>query len=343
MDETVFSDHVRELLSGTFDNTQAILSHLHRVVRRRLKTIGQWNLPPKYLGYDGESWQHPGAMDDLVQDVYLVCIQKRLTKLGEHLERTGTCEGSVHWKLKKYLSDRQEKGNPIARRVFRNVRCASESLVEDDKADCSCSDRLTGKSIILSPGQQSAEAVDDLEDYFAEQIGDADFMKAVHRESPASWRAIEAAVENRFSHGMTGYKLGDLSKVLGDACKRPGVVSANELDGGDDEKSILDFHAETRTTSIEQRYQAKVELEPWIASLIEHAKTNVSNARIRARVLNTLAVVSELIQEGQDIRELSIRKLADRLGISKSTLGEDFARLQNYDWMQEASENETES
>src|SRR5690606_22098723 len=134
-------------------------------------------------------------------------------------------EGSVHKKLKWFLSDRQEKGNPIARRVFRNVRNASESLVEQEKAECSCSTRLTGKSLILAPGQQTAEAMDDLEDYFAEQIGDTDFVKTIHRESAGSWQMIEVAVESRFSNGMTGYKLDDLAKLLGNACKRPGIVS----------------------------------------------------------------------------------------------------------------------
>lgn len=343
MNESIFSEHVRDCLNGKFDNTRSILAHLHQVVRRRLKAIGQWNLPPKYLGYDDESWESPGAMDDLVQDVYLVCIQKRLTKLGVHLEQTGTCEGSVHWKIDKFLSDRQEKGNPIARRVFRNVRCASESLVENDKAECSCSGRLTGKSIVMSLGHQSVEAKDDLADYFAEKLGESDFVKMIHRESPASWRLIEAAVENCFSHGMTGFKLGDLAKLLSDACKLPGVVSANESDGGDGEKSILDFYVETRTSENEKRYQSEVELEPWIANLTKHAETSISNARIRARVLNTLATVTELIQEGQDVRELSLRKLADKLDISKSTLAEDLARLQTYNWMQEASETETES
>ncbi len=343
MNESVFSDHVRDLLVDKFDNTQGVLSHLHRVVRRHLKKIGQWNLPPKYLDYDGESWERSEAMDDLVQDVYLSCILKRLTKLGEQLEKSGTCEGSVHWKVGKFLSDRQEKGNPIARRVFRNVRNASESLVDSGKANCSCGERLRGKSILLAIGQQTAETAGNLESHFSEHLGDSDFIKSVHRECPASWRLIESTVEYRFSQGLTGYKLGDLAQLLGNACKRPGMVSATETDDGDGGKSILEIVAETRTTQNQQRYLAGEELAPWIAKLTKHAENNISKPRIRARVLKSLATVSELIEEGQDVRELSVRKLAERLGMSRSTLDEDFARLKHHDWMQEASENETES
>lgn len=343
MDETIFSDHVRDLLAENHDNTQDVLTHLHRVVRRHLKKIGQWSLPPKYLGYDGESWEQPGAMDDLVQDAYLSCILKRLTTLGAQVEKTGTCEGSVHWKLKWFLSDRQEKGNPIARRVFRNVRSASESLLESGRAECSCGDCLTSKSIILAVGQDTPEAADHLEDHFAGILGEPDFAKTIHRESPGSWKMIADAVENRFNTGMRGYKLSDLAKLLGDACKRPGVVSAIDEQGDDGEKSILDFLVETRTSQKERRYKAEEELEPWIANLTEHANANISSAWIRSRVLGTLATLADLIRDGHDIRELSLRKLASRLGMPKTRLAEDFARLRTYDLMQDASESDSES
>ncbi|MEM6468483.1 MAG: hypothetical protein AAF802_02860 [Planctomycetota bacterium] len=55
MDENIFTEHVRDLVSKDFDNSNKVLEHLRRVLRRRLKTIGQWNLPPRYLDCDGES------------------------------------------------------------------------------------------------------------------------------------------------------------------------------------------------------------------------------------------------------------------------------------------------
>ncbi len=343
-DERIFSDHVREPHQGAFENHQAILKHLHAVIRRRLKAIGQWNLPPKYLGYDGESWERSGAMDDLVQDAYLVCILKRLSKLTEQVEKTGTCEGSVHWKLKWFLSDRQEKGNPIARRVFRNVRCASESLIESGQAACSCRDRLTNKSIVLAVGRDTAETADGLNDYFAADLGTPDFVKTIHRDSPGSWEAIANAIAKSFVAGMSGYKIGDLAKLLGDACRRPGMVSADDATSvGDGEKSILDFLVETRTDENERRYLANEAIEPWITSLSEFAKENIRSARIQKRVLAALAAVAELIRDGHEVRDMSLRKLAEKLGTSKSTLAEDFSRLQNYDRMQDASESDSES
>lgn len=154
---------------------------------------------------------------------------------------------------------------------------------------------------------------------------------------------IESVVEAKFLQGMSGYKVGELAKLFGEACKRPGVVSEAESEASNGEKSILEILADSRTESPDGRYQQSDELESWLAKLTRHAETRVRNARIRLRVLNMLAGLAELIREGEDIRQLSRRKLADKLGVSKSTLAEDFARLQTYDLMPEASETETES
>jgi len=346
MDEPIFSKHVRERLDGTFSNTGEILAHLHRVVRRKLKDIGQWNLPPRYLGfeeYQDQSWEGSAAIDDLVQEVYIVCIEKRLEKLGEHLEKRGTCEGSVRWKLGKYLTDRQEKGNPIARRVFRNVRSASESLVETEKATTSCTEKLTGKSIVLSPGSSAPDTPNDLSKFFADSLADKEFTKIVSRECPASWRTIETTVEQRFERGLSGYKITDLAKLFNEACKLPGRTSESDAGSDGDGKTIFQFLADTRTESPDTRYQTNDELDALIIALTKHAEATIPNLRIRARVIEMLQKLAELVREGEDLRQLSRRKLAETLGVSKSTLAEDFARLQSIELMQDASENETES
>ena len=330
MEEGMFSAHVRARLDGTFDDSQKILEHLYRVVRRQLQKVGQWNLSPKYLGYDGESWERSEAIDDLVQDVYMTCIEKRLVKLGEHLKASGTCEGSVIRKLKWFLSDRQEKGNPIARRVFRNVRSASESLVENATATTTCTEKLTGKSIILANGQKSAVAADELETFFFAELEDPDFTGVIHRESLASWQKIEAVLADKFAHGLSGYKITDLAKSFSDACKRPGVVSESESPLENGENSIFILFENTRTATPEARYQERDDLDAMITAFKSHAEQTIAKSRIRSRVLEMLDKLAAMIVEGEDVRQLSVRKLADALGMSKSTLAEDIARLQTY-------------
>jgi uncharacterized 2Fe-2S/4Fe-4S cluster protein (DUF4445 family) len=53
--------------------------------------------------------------------------------------------------------------------------------------------------------------------------------------------------------------------------------------------------------------------------------------------------IAELVREGEDVRELSCRKLGVTLNVGKTTIAEDMARLQNPRKKQDAHTSETES
>jgi hypothetical protein len=349
MDDHFFSRHVQSLLDGTFDNDPAILIHLKREIRRQLTKIGQWNLSPSYLGFDGDSWENSEALDELSQEVYIHCIQKRLKKLAEHLSVTGSCEGSVRKKISWFLQDRQEKGNPIARRVYRNLRSASESLVEQGNAESTDRGKLTAKTIIFAIGQSVQATTDELAEFLAGQLGDREFTKLLSRNCPASWRMLETAILGCFNHGLRGYQIGELAKILADACKRPDRVGDSEVDGEENVGNIWNSISEIRTDVRQGRYLNTSDVDDRdqfaavLRDLMAQAETNISKDRIKVRVLRTIEKIAEMIREGHDIRELSVRKLAEMLGVAKSTVAEDMARLQIPQRLHDAQTGETES
>lgn len=349
MDDQVFSAHIRSRLDGTFDNNPAILTQLKNEIRRQLKKIGQWHLSPSYLAFDGESWEGSDALDELVNEVYIHCIEKRLQKLGEHLAVTGTCDGSVRKKISWFLQDRQEKGNPTARRVFRNVRSASESLIEQGKAEATHSGALRASTIVLAIGQSKPNTTEELADSFSESLDDGDFVKLVSRHCPGSWRMIETAIEKRIDLGLRGYILSELAKIFTEVCKRPDRVNEIAEDTDDSIGNIWVSIAENRTDVRQSRYlnSSDVDEIEQFSTLVEElarlAHENIFNERIRSRTLRMVEKIAELVREGEDVRELSRRKLAAMLGISKSTLSEDMARLNNLRNEQDAQKSETES
>jgi|JI9StandDraft_1071089.scaffolds.fasta_scaffold06049_2 hypothetical protein len=349
MDDHVFSAHIRSRLDGTFDNNPAILTHLKNEIRRQLKKIGQWHLSPSYLAFDGESWECSDALDELVNEVYIHCIEKRLQKLGEHLAVTGTCDGSVRKKISWFLQDRQEKGNPTARRVFRNVRSASESLIEQGKAETTQSGALRASTIVLAVGQSEPNTTEELADSFSESLGDSDFVKLVSRHCPGSWRMIETAIEKRIDLGLRGYILCELAKIFTEVCKRPNRVNEITEDTDESSDNIWNSITEKRTDARQSRYlnsnavDEKEQLSTLVQELAGLARENISNERIRSRTLRMIEKIAELVQQGEDVRELSRRKLATELGVSKSTLSEDMARLHNLRNEQDAHKSETES
>jgi hypothetical protein len=349
MDDQVFSEHIRSRLDGTFDNDPAILTHIKRELKRQLKKIGQWNLSPSYLAFDGESWESSDALDELANEVYIHCIEKRLQKLSEHLAATGTCDGSVRKKISWFLQDRQEKGNPISRRVFRNVRSASESLIEREKAEASPSGALLASTTVLAIGQSIPNSSEELAASFSESLGDRDFIRLVSRNCPASWRTVERVIEKRIDLGLRGYLLSELAKIFAEICKRPDRVTelSEDLDDGFD--NIWGSISENRTDVRQGRYLNRSEVDDrdqfaaLVQELIRRANKNIPNDRIRARVLRMVDKITELVREGVDVRELSCRKLGDTLNVPKTIVAEDMARLKDPTEEQEARRNEKES
>lgn len=336
MAEQHFTEHVRAVLDGTFDNNPSILEHLKRELKRQLRKMDQWSLSPGNLGFDGGSWEGSEALDELAQEAYISCIQKRLTKLGEHLDKTGSCEGSVRKKITWFLADRKRKGNPISRRIFDNVRIASESLVETRKAETSQAAGFEARTVILAPGRSTPSNAAELANCFSEQLGDREFVKWVSRNSPTTWKMIETAVEKCFGMRLHGYRIGELSNLFWESCKNPDRLT----DESDDEENgfgnIWGSISEIRTNVRNSRYSvvnAVDHLDQFsylLGELVQTAYAGVKNERIKNRVLKMLEKIGDLIREGEDVRELSCRKLANLLGISKSTLAEDIERLKNH-------------
>lgn len=349
MDDQVFSAHIRARLDGTFDNDPAILTHLKHEIRRQLKQIGQWNLSPRYLAFDGESWEGSDALDELVNEVYIYCIEKRLQTLGEHLAATGTCDGSVRKKISWFLQDQQEKGNPISRRVFRNVRSASEALIEREKAKATHSGALRASTIVLAIGQTTPNTSEELAARFSESLNDSKFVKLVSRNCPASWRAIGDIIENRIDSGLRGYLLGELAKIFAEVCKHPDRISDVCDDTDDSIGKIWDSIAENRTDVRKSRYLNVSEvdehdqLEALVQELVRRAHENIPDERIRNSVLQMIQMIAELVKEGEDVRKLSGRQLAVTLGLSKSTFNAYIARLRKPSNEQDAHRSETES
>jgi len=254
----------------------------------------------------------------------------------------------VRKKISWFLQDRQEKGNPIARRVFRNVRSASESLIERKKAESTPSGKLRANTSILAIGQSVPASTGELAESLAERLGDREFTRLVSRNCPAGWRMVESTIEKCFDFGLRGYLIGEFSKILAETCKSPDRIADVSEDSDDGSGNIWNSISENRTDVRESRYLNTSEVDDrdqfaaLVQELIGRAQLNVRNERIRTRVLRMIEKIAELVREGEDIRELSCRKLATILDVAKSTVAEDMARLQNPGKEQDAQTSETE-
>lgn len=352
MDEMIFTEHIRSLLadqsihdlSGKPVDGQQVRSHLKYVICRELRRLGHWHLPPSFLGYAGASWSESDALDDLVQDAYLVCIFKRLRKLGEYLRVSGTVEGAVHWKLQRYLVDCRRGANPSRTRIFNNVKAASATLIQREQAHLVNGHLLRSATIIVAQGGTQPNSLEQLAEFLAAELNDVSFVTAISRECEASRILIENALFKKLAAGLTGYQIGHVVQLFAEASfSFQELAALNSTFVSDPNHIIADFLPDFRTISPEHRYQQSEDFTKLLGELTVHVQSTVPSPRIRERVLNMLNYLAKLIQSGEDLRSLTQAEIARRLGVPYATLNEDFLRLRKSKLMQIGSEADTES
>ncbi len=330
MGETIFTDHIRSLLTGRPDDGQRVRSHLRAVICKELHRLGHWDFPPSFLGYSGASWNNSEALDDLVQDAYVVCIFKRLKKLAEYLRASGKIEGAVHWKLQRFLLDCQRNSNPARTRIFNNVKGCSVSLVARGLATAHTGSAFNSATTLLARGKSQPSSLEQLADLLAPELSDKEFLAAVSRECPSSRELIENTLLEKFATGLTGYQIGVLVQLLSSAsilsCEIAGLNAAHNFCATD---FIADFLPDFRMLAPEVRYEQTEDFNNVKETLANHVRATIRSPRIQARVIKLIDYLAELIRGGEDMRLMTQAEIARRLGVSYSTLNEDFVRLRS--------------
>ncbi len=328
-DRKIFTQHIQCLLAGDkYDGTQ-LIDYLRNAVVRRLKKLGQWNLPPSYLGYQGETWGHSSALDDLIQDSYIACVLKPLKsgRYAEILQASDTVEGYVHWKLKLFLIDRQRQGNPIGVRIFKNIKTASRHLVESQRATASGDTEFSHTTVVLANQQTSPTTKEQLAVYFVDELVKLEFARTFCIRNRKSQLRIEDHISGQFQCGLTGFVIGELSSVCTEIVTQT-LRSANYdpnicIESFDTE----DFWIASRIILDDDRYSNLDELRKNLRNYVRTIRKIIPNQRIRKRVHRMLRFLAVNIVRGEDDRNLSQAQIATELGVSKSTLNEDVARV----------------
>ncbi len=331
MGEQIFTEHVRLLLVGQPDDGRRVRAHLKSVISIELNRLGQWSLPPRFLGYTGESWPESDALDDLVHDAYLACIVKRMKKLAEFLQASGSIEGAVHWKLQRFLLDRQRHSDPARTRIFNNVKAASAALIAQGQAEAVAHSPLTSGTVVLALGKAHPCSRERLADLLAFALGDVAFLAATSRECVASRKLIENALLASFENGVTGYQLGHVIELLVQANLAVQGVAELAAQGhveiARSAHLLLDLIPDFRVLAPAGRCQQSEDLSLLMKTFIQHVQSTVRNPRIQSRIIRLLEYLAALIRSGEDVTSLTQAETARRLGVSYATLIDDLMRL----------------
>ncbi len=169
-----------------------------------------------------------------------------------------------------------------------------------------------------------------LADSLAPELSDQEFLAAVSRECPSSRELIENTLLEKFASGLTGYQIGVLVQLLSSAsklsCEIAGLNAAHDLCATD---FIADFLPDFRMLAPEVRYEQTEDFNNVKETLANHVRATIRSPRIQARVIKLIDYLAELIRGGEDMRLMTQAEIARRLGVSYSTLNEDFVRLRS--------------
>lgn len=105
---------------------------LAKVLRQEMRQRGLWNTPPTYVGvYGWQSWQQPGALDDITNQCFTYVFVQRLRSLKAQLQVKDNIDGLVFRNVRNFLHELQKEHDPVGYRAYEVLRAAVETALED--------------------------------------------------------------------------------------------------------------------------------------------------------------------------------------------------------------------
>jgi hypothetical protein len=136
MKELKLTPLFRQLLDGwrPEEARKALHKAIANALHHELKERGLWYESPQLLGYPEESsWkENSQTFDQLCLDCYIFAIVDRFKALSEAAKRHPNIEGIIFNNIKHFLTERQQKRDPIGYAVAENVRSAIELAIENN-------------------------------------------------------------------------------------------------------------------------------------------------------------------------------------------------------------------
>ena len=106
--------------------------HLKPIVLEQLRKKRLDNKPPRFLGYEGESWLEGEGFSDLLWDCYAHVFCLKIGSLRENLLNQENIDGFVRLHVKNFLTDQQKQaGRSDVNKVVRITRECIEMLHEN--------------------------------------------------------------------------------------------------------------------------------------------------------------------------------------------------------------------
>jgi hypothetical protein len=286
--------------------------------------------PPSYLGYDIPTWDAEGAFEDILIDCYVYAFVRRIKGLRKQFRTRTNIDGCITLNVDNFLTERQQRRDPIGYAVFGNVEAAASALACASVLAVSglSHGRLRGESLLhLDPGQSCGSPCDParLRGEVAEAVGWADALEALTSVTEAGGLWVEGFIRHLQTGGVGCVRVSDLvSAVAGRArdewAAMHAVRSSEVAREADDELGAI-----TRLVWPENGAENADVLE-MLRRVVPARIAQEKQQRVRDRLAVVFREWLLMIEEG-GVAHPDQNVLAGRLGMPDATLSDYLRRL----------------
>ncbi|MEM8932022.1 MAG: hypothetical protein AAGE94_12660 [Acidobacteriota bacterium] len=150
----VFGEYLRTLLPGADEATDeqfaAFFGALRRLIRRQLIRRGLWIGPPRFVGVAGGDRWTAEALDEIASDA-LIHLLERIRSLQRHVQTKPRIDGLVRLEIGHFLHDRQRRADPLGHRLYSVVHEALRQTIESGEIEVIDGDPRLSNSTALAP------------------------------------------------------------------------------------------------------------------------------------------------------------------------------------------------
>ena len=326
----VFTQHVRDIEASNATDP-AILREIEDVLRSELRRRGILGYGPSLLGYLGNSWGEPDAMGDLVHDCYIRAIATRLPGLRRNLEKSGDIERLIRRNIRTFVGERQSALDPIGYAIYQNSKAAVLELADLGILTRveSTNTRVTATcefEFVSNPAGTAAADDTALEGALRATPALIEGIESLTRIGGQAQELLAISVRNLPDHAVVRFTIGalkrSLSTLLDQAAysARPG----RELSISSLEKKISE---DFRTAPAGTGYEKEEDLAKLADGILEGIAALRRSEAVKTRMRNLLEHLVEAARHDDGEDRETLDDLAERFGVSRSTVHDDFQSL----------------
>lgn len=338
-DDTVFTEHVKQLDAGTTEIPNAVRKKLAVRLKRMIQRRGLAKAAAATFGYSGKFLGDDEVFEELLHEAYSHVFYgvgnnagKQLEYLKKQVETGNDIDPLIQRELANYVHDRHRKAFPSDAGVYKNVLAAAKSLVNDPEhavsALGSAERKLKLSSLIGMAGDaKSSVDVASIERAIRNADGWHATLGCVRRFSKTATCGVATGTLAMMQQGTRPLLLQFLKEVISDLAYDPAETAdmTSTANFPDEDGKNPQF---VRTILDEDRYEVRqAKVDEFVHEGRRAIESLSCNTITIEKLLEILHCYAEKCRRASPDEFISQEQVRQDVGLKKQTMSDYMAKL----------------